>query len=157
MSFSLDERPSSRFDTCSIASCRSFATGSVAPASRTAAARVPIVPCISWTRRAGVILLLVCFDDDGTRCEGRPLLVEDGGPLDEGGSDDVLGNDRDDEPMDGDVLLLFFIAGSTDEVSIKAEISNLRLLDAEIAVDDSASLSISIRSTMLLIVSLSGI
>ena len=104
-------------------------------------------------RRAGVILLLVCFDDDGTRREGegRPLLVEDGGPLDEGGSDDILGNDRDDGAMDGDVLLLFFIAGSTDEVSIEAEMSNLRLLNAEITVDDSASLSISIRLTMFLI------
>ena len=86
-------------------------------------------------------MLLVCFDDDGTRREGRPLLAEDDGPLDESGLDDVLGKDMDDEAMDADVLLLFFIAGSTDEVPIGAEILSLRLpLDAEIAVEDSPSL-----------------
>ena len=102
-------------------------------------------------------MLLVCLDDDGTRHEGRPLLAEDDGLLDEGGPDDVLGKDWDDEAMDVDALLLFFIAGSTNEVPIGAEILSLRLpLDAEIAVEDSPSLSISIRLTILLSVSLPG-
>jgi len=90
-------------------------------------------------------LLLVCFDDDGTRREGRPALAEDDGALDEGGPDDVLGKDWDDEATDGDVLLFFFVTGSTNEVPVRAEISSLRLpLDAEIMVEDSPSLSISI-------------
>ena len=102
-------------------------------------------------------MLLVCLDDDGTQHEGWLLLAEDDGLLDEGGPDDVLGKDWDDEAMDVDALLLFFIAGSTNEVPIGAEISSLCLpLDAEIAVEDSPSLSISIRLTILLLVSLPG-
>jgi hypothetical protein len=57
-------------------------------------------------------LLLVFFDDDGTRCEGQPALEDVA--LDQGGPNDVLGKDWDDKLTDG-VVLFFFIAGSANE------------------------------------------
>ena len=109
----------------------------MALASQTALARELIVPCISWTRSIGDILLLVCFDNDGTQCEGRPALEEYGaldedGTADEGGPDDVLGKDWD-KPIDVDVVL-FFIAGSANEkVSRGVEVLSLCLpLEAEL-------------------------
>ena len=127
----------------------------MAPASQTAPARELIVPCISWTRSIGDILLLVCFDDDGTRCEGRPALEEDGaldedGAADEGGPDDVLGKDWD-KPIYVDVVL-FFIAGSANEKAPRGvEVLSLCLpLEAETAVDDLSSLSISINESSVI-------
>ena len=98
------ERPSSRIDTACTASCRSLAAGSLAPDSRTAAARTPIDPCISWTRVAGVSFELVNLD---ATLEGR---------LDAAADDDSLDLEELAEGVD---FMCFFLTGSEDIVGIE--------------------------------------
>ena len=59
--------------------------------------------------------------------------------------------DWDDEPTDDDAMLFFFIAGSANEKALKeAEVLSLHLpLEAETAVDDLSSMSISIDELLM--------